>query len=269
MKSKVIPTTVFCLCLLISSVYADDDALLTPSDIIDSTALLSKIQSPDDPLYSFFNKGKAADTRADVVDVINENVIPNTQFAFIATKLDEAKSEDVFKKLTPEQKETLCIKNRTLLTELYPDEIAPFKKVMRQGFGMKIDLLQPDTAMWLKAEVINCINEILFSDVLLSDWRNIRYFFDASVDEEEIQSLAAALLPYAKKRVPINMVSVDYSKKNMKADVLIKENEKGTPMELFQISVVPGKKWKITAAKKFEKNLLKAGYLEEKEALNE
>ena len=57
MKSTIVPTTVICLCLLMSPAYAVSSALLTPSDIIDSTALLSKIKSPDDPLYPYFNKG--------------------------------------------------------------------------------------------------------------------------------------------------------------------------------------------------------------------
>jgi hypothetical protein len=239
---------------------------LTVESIKDSSSFIEKIKLNGDPLHPYFSKGKAPETRNNLIAIVNSTVLPDPDFAWQTTQLDELKTTTRYKDMSPEKQEELLAKNRDLLTELYPDNILPRNmEVVKQGFELKITKIQPDTVGRLKAEVINFLNVIIRNEQIMQNWKNLRQFFREDVSDKEIEAFVIAMRAYNRKKIPVNELAVHYRGKTNEADIAFKSKDGKKDKNLFTLSVIPGKKWKILEVKNIEKDLLQAGYIEKKE----
>ncbi len=239
---------------------------LTVEAIKDSSSLLEKIKQPEDPLYSYFNNGKAPSTRADLIAVINSRILPNPGFAYAATKLAEVQTSDRFEDLNADKKEELLVKNRDLLTELYPDEIAPRNnESIMQSFGIKLPIKQADSTIWLKAEISHFLNEIIGNEKIFGKWQNLKQFFDESVTDKEVEAFTEELRTYDKLKIPVNSITIRQRKHGNEADVMLRGKNDKADKKLFTVSTIPGKKWRIMQVKNFNSDLRQAGYIAKKE----
>ncbi|MBN1575891.1 MAG: hypothetical protein JW913_05020, partial [Chitinispirillaceae bacterium] len=123
----------------------------------------------------------------------------------------------------------------------------------------------PDSMLWLKAEMMNFLNEIIVNDRILGNWKNLRQFFDEKVADEEIETFTESMRTYNKKKIPVNSIDIEHRKSDQTADLLLKGKNDRAQKKLFAISTIPGKTWKILQIKDIDKALQKAGYIEKKE----
>ena len=239
---------------------------LTVEEILDSTSFIEKIGLSENPLYSyFFNESKPV-TRYDIIAVINKKIIPTTDFAYNVTKFAELKSATKFEGLSITKKDEVMARNRDLLTELFPDEIKERKKMtLEQSFGLHIPVHKVDSILWLKAEVINFLNEVLGNQMILKNWENIRIFFSEDLKEDDIKAFVEMVVEYEMFKIPINVIDIRENGKSEKVDVFIKGKSDRKQSKLFTLSIVSEKRWKILEVKKICNNLINAGYLVNRE----
>jgi len=253
---------VVCLFGMFRLTYAND---LTVESIIDSSALLEKIKQPDNSLHPYFDKNAAPVTRADIVAVLNEKVLPDENFLYVVTNDESLKNLKSFEEMNADQQEAVLASNRDLLSELFPLEIAPLETgTVKQGFGIKINIKKPDSTLWFKAEVVTFLNEVITCRKNLEKWENLRQFFDDNVNDEEIKALAESLLLTVPKRIPINSLALEYDEKEKTAEILLTGKKDRKKKKLLTLSFYPGDTWKITNVKNLQKDLLGAGYIENK-----
>lgn len=266
MRNKRNGSTLIFVIVCFNSAFTASFFDLTVESIKDSASLFEKIKQPGDPLYSYFSKGKTPTTRSDIIAVVNYKILPNPNFVFEATKLSELKTDDRYEELGPGKKDEVLAKNRDLLTELYPQEIAPRnKESIKQAFGIKIPVRQADSSRWLKAEVVNFLNEVIGNERILGNWKNIRSFFGENISDKEIELFAEAMRTHIKKKIPVNAIVVERRRNDKVADVLIKNNDRKASIKLFTVSFVSGGKWKLLQIDNIHNDLLQAGYISKKE----
>jgi len=214
---------VLLLLLVVSAGVSGSSVDLTVESIKDSASLLEKISRSDDPLYSLLSKAGIPKTRSEIVEKINMVIIKNTNFAYEVTKLEELMTNTRFEDLASEKQSEVMARNLDLLTELYPDEIAPRNKdIVKQGIGIKTTLINADTAEWIKADIVHFLNVIITNKNVLNNSTILRDYFDAAVGNEEIQMFANNLKNLKRKKIPINQIKINYVKVNKSVAVEIK-----------------------------------------------
>jgi hypothetical protein len=237
---------------------------LEGKDIRDSTSLINKISSPKDPLHKYFVKVLPG-SREDIIQVINKRVIPDKMFSYDVSGLSYDGKENVTRNGNDSENDIIMVNNRDLLTELYPKEIVPRNiEIISQNFNIKTPVKKIEQVDWLKAEVMSWLNDIISNEHVMSNWENVKDFFDENITNEEIKIFTGEIKSFQAEIIPINSISLKVNFPDSTANVYVKRKGSESMEKIFKMSFENNKKWKILSIKDINSKLLESGYISKK-----